>query len=292
MRLALTVQVAKQHQQQLLSGQAPAWQPDRSWHGVLTDSAESSAVDVSASQQQQQQQGVPRAPPEPKHAAGAAGANSSVAAATAASSTPNHHHPHEQQPRASTGHHVSPYLQQPQHRGAQQPEQPPGVLQELVETEGERQQRRQRQQQALQRIQQQKRQQQQQLQQTYASKGASPGKPVGTGTVAALREDAAARSRAMVEAHISQAEEALRVSESGTARLSGEAAAAVPVHGWIADIVQETQGFGGIIPKQHMRGSAKTKCMWMQCHRKVVCAARLAAPACHAPRPGCHRTGP
>jgi hypothetical protein len=86
-----------------------------------------------------------------------------------------------------------------------QQQQQPEVLQEVVETEHERQQRRHRQQQK------QQQQKQEVLQQTYAARGLSPGRPVGTGTVAALREGAAAQSRVLVSAHISQAEEALRV---------------------------------------------------------------------------------
>jgi hypothetical protein len=45
-----------------------------------------------------------------------------------------------------------------------------------------------------------------------------PGRPVGTGTVAALREGAAAQSHVLVSAHILQAEEALRVRHALSAQ--------------------------------------------------------------------------
>jgi hypothetical protein len=69
------LQASRQHQQQVLAGDTPAWTPERSWHGVLTESAESSAVDVGVPVQQQQ-----LAASSTKHA----GSKAAVAAAAAA----------------------------------------------------------------------------------------------------------------------------------------------------------------------------------------------------------------
>jgi hypothetical protein len=55
-------------------------------------------------------------------------------------------------------------------------------------------------------------QQQQQMQQMHAVRSLSPTRAMDLGAVAALREKAVAESRVLVAAHISQAEEALRVS--------------------------------------------------------------------------------
>jgi hypothetical protein len=223
----LTMQAAKQHQQQLLAGEAPTWQPEQSWHGVLTDSAESSAVDVAAPGQQQQQQRVAASGMQQKgqHAAGVGAGSSAAARKAGAVAHRQHLQQHQQQVGGSKGvggGQVSPYLQplpqsQPQTQQQQLQRLQGGqaeVLRELVDAAAgaEAQQRRQNKQ-HQQKLQLQAKQLQ--LQQTYAGvRSLSPGRAGVIGHAAAVWEDEAAQSRAKVVAHLSHAEEALRVSGS------------------------------------------------------------------------------
>lgn len=228
--LLLYTQVARQHQQQLLSGDAPAWQPQHSWHGVLTDSAESSAVDVgllvqetAATQQQhqhhrQQQQdggrrksagGVHAAPPAGKSGRNGGGSSSSNQTASRQPMAQKQHH--QQQPGYKTvvPAVASPYLQQ-----QQQHQQHHQVQQQQQQHRQDARLAKQQQQQQHERVQQ---QQQQQLQQTYAvvqgSRSPTRTRPVMSATVVALNEKAAAQQRQLIDAHLTQAEVALRVSE-------------------------------------------------------------------------------
>ena len=223
----LTMQAAKQHQQQLLAGEAPTWQPEQSWHGVLTDSAESSAVDVAAPGQQQQQQQQQRdaaggMQQKGQHAADVGAGNSAAARKGGAVAHRQHLQQHQQQVGGSKrvgGGQVSPYLQplpQSQPQTQQQLQRLQGgqaeVLRELVDAAAgaEAQQRRQNKQQQ-QKLQLQAKQLQ--LQQTYAGvRSLSPGRAGVIGHAAAVWEGEAAQSRAKVVAHLSHAEEALRVS--------------------------------------------------------------------------------
>lgn len=198
-------QVAKQHQQQLEEGEAPGWQPERSWHGVLTDSAESSAVDVAAPAPQPQ---LLNAGSMQQSAACTPGSSSAAKAGPVGRTVEQRRqqqHAGRAPGPAAAG--VSPYLQHQQHAA---------VRPDTLEVEDVKRQQRDRQQQQLAQLQaaqhQKQLQQQQQMQQMHAVRSLSPTRAMDLGAVAALREKAVAESRVLVAAHISQAEEALRVS--------------------------------------------------------------------------------